>query len=473
MLRRLLRARSLPTGYLLRRVSEELLAPLIQFAARLGWARGTALLFHAAVHELKPASAAATDGRYRILLLSKAMVTEDVLASFGEDPFCAIDRVSRNAVKALARGFLPANMDENNYVNASPREHARALAYRRFLCRFWPQLARRRRYDAVLTGNFAYFAERELAAALEQLGVAFVVIMKESIKHPAYQAFWTRIYRERRGPFQGRRILVYGKSEREVEIASGIVAPERVSITGMPRLDPIHRMRRELAAQRATPAGPPSVLFFAFGPKAFIPVLVRKRSRWPYRRYTEALEPRLEGAGWYRLVEETQRAIHRLATENPDIRVFIKLKGVAADRDIASLQRSAGVDRMPENIEFVHGGSPREWLAHCDVVCGFNSTALLEALAAGRPVVVPRFAEAADLEMRPFVVDLGDAVDYADDPRALGERLAELARSRVPPSAGLPDTSREVLEAWLFNADGRAGERVRSAVRAEIARNRP
>jgi hypothetical protein len=179
----------------------------------------------------------------------------------------------------------------------------------------------------------------------------------------------------------------------------------------------------------------------------------------------------LESAGWCRLVEETQRAIHRLAAEHPDIRVIIKLKGVAADREMTSLQASAGLDRVPENIEIVHGGSPQEWLADCDVVCGFNSTALLEALAAGRPVVVPRFAEAAEPEMQPFVVDLGDAVDYADDPLALGHRLAELARSRVPPLAELPDASREVLETWLFNADGRAGERVRSAVRAEIACN--
>lgn len=470
MLHRLRRALSLPPGYLARRVVDEALAPLINLCARLRWVGGAAFLFRGAVHTMKDARA---PGGYRILLLSKAMVTEDVQASFGEDPTCEIDAVSRNAVKALARAFLSADMDENNYVNVSPAERERALAYRRFLVRFWPQLVRWRKLDAVLTGNFAYFAERELAAALEELGVPFIVIMKESIKNEGYRDFWTRIYRERRGPFEGRRILVYGESERAVEIDSGIVPADRVTVTGMPRLDLVHRMRIEAVERAAARTHPPTVLFFAFGPKAFIPVLIRKRSRWPYRRHKEVVDPRLEGLGWHELVRETQRAVYRLAVAHPDIRVVIKMKGVAADLEVASLRETAGVERLPDNIGFVHGGSPQEWLARCDVVCGFNSTALLEAIAAGRPVVVPRYAEAQDPRMRPFLVDLADAVEHADTPSELIERLVHHARSRTLPPAELPGASRRVLENWLFNADGNAGLRVRAAVLAEIARSAP
>jgi len=473
MLQRLQRALSLPARHVLRRIGDELLAPAINLCARLRWAGGAALLLQAAVRTFKPAIAPAGVARYRILVLSKAMVTEDVQASFGNDPSCEICCVSRNAIKALARGFLSAAMDENNYINVPPSDRARALAYRRFLVALWPRLTRRRRFDAVLTGNFAYFAERELAAALEKIGIAFVVIMKESIKNLGYREFWTRIYRERRGPFAGRRILVYGESERAVEIDAGIVAPERVTVTGMPRLDLVHQMRLQAAVRHPEPARRPTVLFFSFGPKAFIPVLIRKRSRWPYRRYKELVDPRLDGLGWHELVAATQRAIHRLAAEHPDIQVIIKLKGVAADKEVASLQESAGVRRLPGNIRFVHGGSPQMWLAACDVVCGFNSTALLEALAAGKAVVVPRNAEAAEPRMRPFLVDLGAAVEYAGHPAELVDRLVRHARARARPPSRLPETSRRALDEWVFNSDGRAGERVRSAVLAEIACDAP
>ena len=468
MLRRLSRARDLPLHYVLGRAVEETLAPLIYLCARMRWPAAAALLLRASVRILKPARPATGQTACHILLLSKAMVTEDVLASFQDDARAGIASVSRNSVKALSRAFLPAHMDENNYVNVSANDAARARAYRRFLVALWRRLDRRRHFDAVLTGNFAYFAERELAGALEELGIPFSVIMKESIKNEGYQRFWTKVYRERRGPFTGRRILVYGESERSVEIASGIVAPERVTITGMPRLDQVHRARRRAAAAGTQAAGPPGVLFFMFGPKAFNPVLIRNRSRWPYTRRKERIDPQLDRLGWNRLVEQTQRAIHTLAIRHPDLHITIKTKGAESDKDIAALEQLMGVDRLPENVRVVVGGSPQSLLFEHHVVCGFNSTSLLEALAAGKPVVVPRYAEALEAEMQPYLVDLEDAVEYAPSPEELVALLARRARERLPPSATLPPATVRVLDKWLFNSDGLAGRRVREAVLAEI-----
>jgi glycosyltransferase involved in cell wall biosynthesis len=469
MLRRLLRARRLPLDYLLGRAEEEALNPFIYVCARLRWPGGAAFFFRATVRILKPANSESGQAAYDILLLSKAMVTEDVLASFQDDPRARVSMVSRNSVKALSRAFLPAHMDENNYVNVSDSDAARARAYRRFLVKLWRKLDRRRHFDAVLTGNFAYFAERELAGALEELGIPFIVIMKESIKNEGYERFWTKVYRERRGPFAGRRILVYGESERSVEVNSGIIAPDRITITGMPRLDFVHRMRRQAAAVGAAHAGPLSVLFFMFGPKAFIPVLIRKRSRWPYTRRTEQVDERVDRLGWTRLVEQTQRAIHTMATRYPDLRITIKTKGAESDKDIATLEQLMGVDRLPDNIRVVVGGSPQALIFQHDVVCGFNSTSLLEALAAGKPVVVPHYAEALEAEMQPYLVDLEDAVEYAESPEELAELLVRCARERRQPSADLPAATARVLDKWLFNSDGQAGLRVREAVLAEIA----
>ncbi len=469
MLRRLLRARRLPRDYILERAAEEALGPLIYLCARLRWAGGAAFFFRATVSILKPANGDNGQAVYDILLLSKAMVTEDVLASFQDDPGACVSKVSRNSVKALSRAFLPAHMDENNYVNVSVRDAARARAYRRFLVKLWSKLDRRRHFDAVLTGNFAYFAERELAGALEELGIPFIVIMKESIKNEGYERFWTKVYRERRGPFTGRRILVYGESERSVDVNSGIVDPERVTITGMPRLDLVHCMRRQAAAAGAAHTGPPGILFFMFGPKAFIPVLIRKRSRWPYTRRKEQIDERLDRLGWTHLVEQTLGAIHTMATQYPDLRITIKTKGAESDKDSATLEQLMGVNRLPDNIHVVFGGSPQGLIFQHDVVCGFNSTSLLEALAAGKPVVVPRFAEALEAEMQPYLVDLEDAVEYAKSPAELAELLVRRARERRQPSADLPATTARVLDKWLFNSDGQAGQRVREAVLAEIA----
>lgn len=459
----------MPLDYILGRLVEEAVRPLIYLCARLRWPAGAAFFFRVTVGVLKPASTEHEHTVYHILLLSKAMTTEDVLASFQDDPRAHVSKVSRGSVKALSRAFLPAHMDENNYVSVSDSDKARARAYRRFLTSFWRKLDRRRHFDAVLTGNFAYYAERELAGALQELGTPFIVIMKESIKNEGYERFWTKVYRERRGPFTGRRILVYGESERSTEVKSGIVSPDRVTVTGMPRLDFVHSMRRQAAVAAPPPHGPLSVLFFMFGPKAFIPVMIRKRSRWPHTRRIEQVDERLDRLSWADLVGQTLRAIHSMALRYTDLRITIKTKGAESDKDIATIEQLMGVDRLPNNIRVVFGGSPQTLIFQHDVVCGFNSTSLFEALAAGKPVVVPHYAEALEAEMQPYRIDFEDAVEYADSPDLLEEILVRRAQERRQPSADLPDTSVRVLDKWLFNSDGQAGLRVRKAVLAEIA----
>ena len=62
---------------------------------------------------------------------------------------------------------------------------------------------------------------------------------------------------------------------------------------------------------------------------------------------------------------------------------------------------------------------------------GFNTTALIEALALGKPVIVPRYGEAKDPDLQKFIIDLGDAVEYADSPREL-RRWSRSLRTNPP-----------------------------------------
>ncbi|MBT5859849.1 MAG: hypothetical protein HOH89_01705 [Alphaproteobacteria bacterium] len=116
------------------------------------------------------------------------------------------------------------------------------------------------------------------------------------------------------------------------------------------------------------------------------------------------------------------------------------------------------------------GGDPQDLIARASIVCGFTTTALLEAIASGKPVVVPRFAEALDDASKPFFLDLGDAVDHAASADDLYDRLLAGAVPPVAPPANLSDHAADMLDHWAGNPDGKAGDRVRAAVMAEIGR---
>jgi hypothetical protein len=416
-----------------------------------------ALLFCASFRRVSRASG---NRRYTALILPRPGLTEDALSVLQEMPEFSVLRTHAGIMKAMAVGFLPKTIDDNNYANLSPQEEEAKLRYRAFLEEVLRHVRRLVRIDVIVSGNFAYFAERELHGAAEAAGIPFIVLHKENLKSPGRVSFFEDLYRRRRGAFGGRRILVYNKTERDAQISSGVAPADRVEITGMPRLDRCHSWRGQAAGQQLPRQ--PMVLFFTFGARTGLPRLWRKG---PAGDYAEPV-PELDGLGFEQTVQQTMQAIARFAQANSGVRVVVKSKG---STDQVRIFRAAAGGRIPANLELVEGGDPLALLQDAWAVVGMNSTALLEAVAMGKAVLSPYYGEAADSAMLPWIADLGSAVEYARSPEQLVARLSEVASGRVPIiPAELGRPAVEALEFWAGNADGRASQRVRASIRQEV-----
>jgi hypothetical protein len=324
--------------------------------------------------------------------------------------------------------------------------------------------------DVALTGNFAYFTEREFATVLEAASTPFIALHKENVRPPRrVHDYWHAIYKQRRGKFTGRKILVYNDVERDLEISSGIVDPDKVIVTGAPRLDRIHRWRREHAGQKNGMTRP-QVLFFGFSRQDKLTAIQRKPAAGVTGNM-EAMEGDWGKLSWNGLGESTHHAMIDLACKHPDIQVIVKTKGQRRKQgDILSML-AAGGGEFPPNLRVITGGDPFELIANACVVVGFNTTGLLEAIAAGKPVIVPWFAEASESAMRDHIIDLGNAVDYAGSPEEMIEIICRYIGepSKIP--RVLTSEAAQVLKYWVGNEDGAAGQRVLNAVRAEIEGN--
>ena len=125
---------------------------------------------------------------------------------------------------------------------------------------------------------------------------------------------------------------------------------------------------------------------------------------------------------------------------------------------------------LPSNLRLITSGDPFELVADSKVVVGFNTSGLLEALAAGKPVVVPWFGEATDPTMGPHIINLGEAVDYG---RSQDELIAHICRHADTPAevpAEINTETAAALKEWSGNEDGASGRRVREAILAEITK---
>jgi hypothetical protein len=204
------------------------------------------------------------------------------------------------------------------------------------------------------------------------------------------------------------------------------------------------------------------VLFFTFAAKTGLPALRRKGAGGDY---LESL-PEFDSLNWEETAWQTMQAIARFAQAKPGVRVVVKSKLSSGQ---VELFRAAAGGAIPANLQLVDGGDPLVLLQEAWVVVGMNSTALLEALAMGKTVLCPHYAEAADPAMRPWIADLGSSVEFAESPEWLIDRLSEIASGPVPVvPAELGRPAVKTLDHWAGNSDGDASERVRAVIRQEV-----
>lgn len=354
------------------------------------------------------------------------------------------------ALESIAQSLLHPSLKHDNYLTDDPEIEMTKERYRKFISSTWRHHQAIRPVDAVISANFGYLVQREVAAALEKQGTPFIVMQKENLNAatPERRQIWQSIYRHKRGRFGGRRILVYNDMERELEISSGVVDPNRVEVVGMPRLDRFHRWRREHAICERTKKSA-HVLFFSFSPTDKLTRDIAAKRNW--------------GA----FCTHTHHAVLGFAKDHGEVEITIKTKGTDDhDDELQKLLSSAG--DIPDNLKIVSGGDAFELITNSDVVIGFNTTGLIEALALGKPVIVPRFGEAIDPVLRRLAIDLGNAVEYAESPLQIQELISShVNHSRAVPSDLNPNVE-QILRYWVGNDDGYAGRRAYEAIRREV-----
>jgi hypothetical protein len=344
------------------------------------------------------------------------------------------DVMSYDLLRSEALRVLPQEVADNLQAFAKPElENARG----RFAAIMREILEDRftvSPFDAIVMPSDTFFYVRAAPSVAHALGVPFLIAQKETTISEHTMREHSRELR-RYCPPLADRMTVCSERHKRFWLRSGGVA-DRIVVTGQPRFD-FYRRPSEWPAEVPIGDAGPSVLFLSYSMDAYYP--------------GEA------GGSWRALHRDTERGLHELARQG--WRVLIKPHPQQPVEPLNEWRRSAG-DLWDKQIFLVDPQADvRPLIVAADVIVGFQTTALFEAMLAGRPVLYTGWDEVATAfgdELIPFH-EWDEEITVVRRAEDLPEAVIAARRRECPPS--VLESRREIAESYLGPLDGQAAER--------------
>jgi len=362
--------------------------------------------------------------------------------------------VPSSIVRLIAAQFYPANLlkyndidepDKDNYIFSAARKKHRSTIERilKLLYRLVP-------VKGVIAPHFRYIADVDFGAVSERIGVPFVLLPRDS-QFGSSKFLMTRLrklFQFNMPRFEGSMIIVQSRLDVPIYVETGFVAEEKIHVLGCPRMDSFlsklecqHLFKEESDRKR--------IVFLPFSHKNIEGVLERDQ----LANYVNSLN----------------RYFVEFAIDNPKVDVIVKPKFPPEYRfpniEYWRSNFETALDGRDINLEEVTNFSIQDedlldLFFSVDVVCGLNTTALIEAGIMGLPIVVPYFEilKTHYYRERLFYVDDYDLFDVANNL----DELNKIMKDRIfCPAIPKPIMERRkiLFEDYISTLDGNATKR--------------
>lgn len=392
--------------------------------------------------------------RKKLVVIAKSAGNQDVENAFLSDgPRYQVLFLPRQVVAQSGRHWLQERVSDISYQSADPQLENDKAQYRHHLRQVLIWFDRIFGLSAIAQFNILYWAERELSAACVELGFRFVAIHKECNWSPAVLNQKINLYATSAGLFEGSAISVYNNKTKEIFLAAGIANSSQIYVSGCARADESHRLR---SAQNL-PQGN-TVLFYMIDPTASLPRFKDERTGC-WKKGVPASDFFIDD--WSEMVSKVNQAIIELAECHKDTFFICKAKEGFQKKQKAALLDATPLDRLPENIELITNGIGHKLLPQASLVIGFNTTAVLEAMAAGIPVIVPNIFSERESRIVGYAHDINDGAMVPTSQLELKSMVLKIIGNPIR-YCNLTSGQEQVLDFMLGNSDGKAGMRLRS-----------
>ncbi len=281
-----------------------------------------------------------------------------------------------------------------------PEAEAAFSAAGAFVAELLADMARRHRLDAVMSANTDYWQDESLKRACARLGLPFLVLSREYYNTEAKVEWKQQRYEESGFRFEGAGVAVFGPKMLATLTSGGVCPPDRIWITGPPRLD----------VWRTGPGAEPkdTLTLLSFARKIYLATGVFESMLDAFARFS--LRPEARG-----------------------IRCVVKGKNRADSDNVRRM-----LSEIPNRLIVTDGMDIAALFRRSRVIAGFNSLAVLEGLLTPAAVCCPAWGDAArdpaEMLIDPGAPDAARAVSFVRSPEEFTQLLVAAAEGRLPAS---------------------------------------
>jgi hypothetical protein len=338
--------------------------------------------------------------------------------------------------------FPPGQRDLDCVYGAGPMAASIARFKASWVSAFAERLIRETQLHALLTPSDVFFYLRPLIEELRARSIPTVVQDKEGTIAPsAMMEEHARVMAERYPPIADRYIFwndtVHGFWRR-------IGLPDdRGIVLGQPRSDFFfHADRWPSKMSMGLREDKRLVVFFTYDADTYL-------------RTTEALPDR----PWKQLRDDTHAALRELARERDDIEVVIKAHPQQVE--LAEVIAEFAADPLPNLRVAAGAATASHLLVRADVIVGFQSTVMIEAMLTKQPVIYAGWGGMHDGYSAGLVpIHTSGGCEVPQGREQLDAMLRAALDGQLVPSGDMQRARKAFTDRYFYGADGHVAQRV-------------
>lgn len=325
------------------------------------------------------------------------------------------------------------------------------IKYKQFLVLFLKTLKEHYNFHLFIGFNFRYLAEIELHSACSILKISFLILFKESILTEIQRNYLTYEQKMNDVKFNGYKIAVYSNLAKKFLIDSGVVGGKKIDITGCARIQKCFSYKNIIPKNQ--------ILYYAIENNRGLPnkyINVHGNKFFRNLKYHTLFNPKFN---WKKLHLKTLKILKIFAIKNSDIKIIIKIK-TGEDYKLSEYKN------LPRNMIIKKFGAGHEFLRNSKIVIGWNTTSILEGIAANRFVLIPYFYRKSRLfKLSELKLNLKNK-NYGYSENNFSKKLNFFLKKNYESKKNYNKQSS--LKYYLGNHDNKAGFRLNKFIKENI-----